>query len=518
MQKELKKYYPWFLLVAICIYYSYKAYFFAPHDFANYYYSAFFLNGGEFNLLIYDPTWFNLEIARHTKNAFAAFAPNTPFLAFFFTPLTLIPFELAKIMFNSLSLALFILGLYRLFSYYKIHSNYVLVILVIAIVPIKNNILFGQVYFLLFFLIVEGFLAYKKHKYFKMSILWSLAILLKVFPILLIIFLLMQKSWKPLIYFASTLFVLLFLSVLINGPDTWLFYFQEILPKASKGEISGEFVKNYQSILMFFKHLFIEDSLNKNAAFSSHFTFQIVLISIKLMIILLGIYQMIKRKSALEKFSFWVVAFYLLSPYSSSYGSLLLIIPFIFIVKKYSRRYIALAVLFLFLYANPPHNVFNSSNLVLSFFKLFALILFFYIFFISKKLSAKVQLSIFSSSIIVAFCILFVQNPVDQKTETTTLSDKQVAFVMGYAIEDTILTYTFWTDKGQEKHVTNIKVSHIDTDNVEIKNNRIYIKGHLRELPKSRKKNAAIINNDTLIYLSDYGRGYGFYKLIKVAL
>jgi len=504
---------PVIVLFLIGLFFIYKAVYFPPHDFANYYYAAFFLENGQFNPIIYDPAWFNIQIEMYTKNAYAAYAPNTPFLAFSFIPLTCFSFGAAKIIFNSISLFLFITSLYRLFRHYKINLNYIFIILILFIVPIKNNVLFGQVYFFLFFLITEGFLAYKKNRTIRMSILWSLAILLKVFPILLFLFLLFKKRYKSVLYLVSTLVILLFVSILINGSEAWIFYLKEVLPKASNGEISGEFVKNYQSFLMFFKHAFIE---NKNLLFQNSFAFQTTMISVKLIIVSLGIFHTIKKKSSLETFSFWILAFYLLSPYSSSYGSLLLVIPLILVFRKNSWKFTLFFSSLVFLYANVPYDFFHSSSLVLSFFKLFALVILFYSLFLFRQTFLKTQLIIIGLSIVLGFSISSISKSKDLEKEVPLLANNNIAFIIDYSIKNNTLHYSYWSGKGLIKKQIPLKANNINTTDVAIIENEIYIKNKKIHLPKSNKKQATIINSNTLIYLSDHDRGFKFYNLKRI--
>ena len=135
-----------------------------------------------------------------------------------------------------------------------------------------------------------------------------------------------------------------------------------------------------------------------------------------------------------------------------------------------------------------------------------------------KKASRKTQLGIVGFSLVIAFSISWIQNSPNQQVETMALSDPNIPFVMNYEVENGVLIYNYWSDKGLMKQQTDIRVFQTNVDDVKISGNNIYIKGELKKLPKSTKKQAVIINNNTLIYLSDLGRGYGFYRLIKISL
>lgn len=511
------KYIPLLLFILVGIYYVYKALYSLPHDFANYYYAAYFLENGKFDIQIYDPTWFNLEVTKNTKNAFVAYAPNTPFLSILFLPFTLFSFEFSKLLFNSISLFLFTFSLFRIFKFYKIDLKYLLLLLFVFIIPIKNNLLFGQVYFLLFFLISEGFLAFKKKKLILMSLLWSFAILLKVFPILLFMFLILEKKWKAFSYLFIACLILFLSMIFINGIDSWLFYFQSILPKASNGEISTEFVKNYQSFLMFFKHLFIDSIYNETNLFASQKMYLISLNTVKSTIILFGIYFSFKEKNTLKKFSYWIISFYLLSPYSSSYGSILLIFPLLILFTEVSKKRIIMASICVFVYGNLKFDLIGNSFLVLSFFKLFSLMVFFYVMFIYNTIVLKKHLVILVISLLINSVYYSYQN-IEKKIEIPSITDNNIALTTDYCIEKDTVFYSYWNEQGPKTERIKLDVLSSSVEEVNIKNNIIYINNKKIALPKSNKKKAMLINKTTLLYLSDLNRGYGFYSLRKLKL
>ena len=99
-----------------------------------------------------------------------------------------------------------------------------LLIPVLFFVPLHNNLLFGQAYLLLFVLLLEGYIAYKKGRVILSSFLWAIAILFKLFPVLIVLFLLLRKKYRNIAYLAITGCLLLLLSICINGVAAWKFY------------------------------------------------------------------------------------------------------------------------------------------------------------------------------------------------------------------------------------------------------------------------------------------------------
>ncbi|WP_299899463.1 glycosyltransferase family 87 protein [uncultured Aquimarina sp.] len=508
-------------LLLMGIIYIIKSYFFLPHDFANYYFGAYFLENGSFSKIIYDPTWFNQKIFEIQKNVFASYSPNTPFLALFFVPFTLFSFSTAKIVFNSLSLILFLYTLKNIFTTYKISNIHYVTVFLVFLIPIKNNILFGQVYLLLFFLISEGFLAYKQEKKLKMGILWSIAILLKVFPLILFGFLLFQKKIKSFLVLAFCTAIILTISISVNGFDAWLYFIENILPKANKGEISGEFIKGYQSILMFLKHVFIHNEIkNPDAIIHSPSIYYLLLIVSKLLIIGYGLLITWNQKSKLLRFSYWILASYLLSPYGSSYSNILLIILLIQLLRENSKDYLVLfGVAILFLICNFPFHYTYNLPLPFSFLKLFLYLSLWCLIFFKKINLAKWHLSILSISLCVSAIFLWNNDEKKINPDTNYLleKDQHQALIYDYYVENEVLMYKYWAEEGSQTKSTDINVKSINYE-ISIKNNQIYHGATKITDDPSNKYKPAIINEDTLIYLSDTQRGYGFYTFRKIIL
>ncbi|UPT69307.1 MAG: DUF2029 domain-containing protein [Flavobacterium sp. JAD_PAG50586_2] len=225
MKKVVKTYYFLLPLLLLCGFYAYKAVGFEIHDFSNYYFGGTFLADGNFSAAIYFPHKFNQAIASlGYQNIFVSYAPNTPFLALLFVPFSLLSVTIAKLVFNCISIGIFVYSVYRLFNFYKVNPKFALLIPVLFLIPIKNNLLFGQVYFLLFFLLAEGWIAYERKHFKSMAFFWSFAILLKVFPVILILPLAFKKDWNALVYLLLSCFLLFGISLFFTGIDIWIFF------------------------------------------------------------------------------------------------------------------------------------------------------------------------------------------------------------------------------------------------------------------------------------------------------
>ncbi|MDI9255838.1 glycosyltransferase family 87 protein [Flavobacterium sedimenticola] len=507
MKRIGQQYYPLLPLLLLCGYFVFRAIQFPAHDFANYYFGGKFLAEGHFNADIYFPYEFNKAIfdAGHS-GIFVSYAPNTPFLAVFFLLFSFFSLAVAKCIFNGISVVLLVFSCYRLSSYYKIDPKYLILLPLVFLVPIKNNLLFGQVYFLIFFLLAEGWLAYEKRQWRWVGLFWSLAIVIKVFPVLLIALLVFRRQWKPLLYLVG--FSLLFLgtSILFTGMDIWFFYLKEVLPKASNGEIATGFVDNYQSVFMFLKRCLVLDNIeNPEPFFNYPGLFSATIMAFKISILVIGYF--VSRRVSITPFgfSYWILAMIILSPYGSTYSLILLLFSFFALLKSdlsMVKKGFVLALIFLI--NNLPLSLFIDNEFPLSYLRLFLLLFFavFFIGFISKK-SIGLK-AVFSGGIILLTVSFFNSTAIENASGL--LPAESPILIYDYEIKNNQLTYFYWNETGKNSGVLPIRVEAQKA----IKKNEVSL-----NFEKSNKRKPIVVNNNTLIYLSDYGRGIGFFTLRK---
>ncbi|WNM19373.1 glycosyltransferase family 87 protein [Flavobacterium capsici] len=517
MKRIFLKYYPFLPLLLLCGYYLLQATHFPIHDFSNYYFGGKFLTEGKFNSNIYFPYEFNKAISDlGYSGIFASYAPNTPFLATIFLPFAFFSLGVAKLIFNSVSIILLVFSLFRLFNYYKIDWRYALLIPILFLVPIKNSLLFGQVYFLLFFLLTEGWLACEKKQWKLMAFFWSFAILFKVFPVLIVALLLFRKQWKPLLYLTISCFLLFGISVIFTGIDIWFFYLKEVLPKVSNGEIATSFVDNYQSVFMFLKRVFVYESVeNPNPFIHASSLFPIIVFAFKIGVLTIGFFVSKRISNSFFAFAFWVIAMILLSPYGSTYTFILLLFPFLALLKSGISKIKKIVFCgLLFLINNLPLSFFIEYDFPFSYLRLF-LLLSFSVFFVVAAFQKSVLIKTFIFGCIVFAIGTFLKQSAPQKNESFLPVESPI-LIYDYQISSDELTYFYWNEKGKNKVI--IAFKNQDSKQLEIKNNQIFINHRQLTFDKNHKLKPILIDNKTILYLSDYDRGIGFYTLRKIEL
>jgi Glycosyltransferase family 87 len=514
-----KKYIAYLPLLLLCIFYLFKSYGFPIHDYSNYYFGAYFLKSGAFNNDIYFPHLFNQQIhGLGYSNIFASYAPNTPFLAAFFSPFSWLPLGISKFVFNALSIGLFMFSLIRLLDYYKIKAHFILLLPILFFVPIKNELLFGQVYFLLFFLLSEGWLAYQKKQYHLLALYWSIALLLKVFPVLLIALLFFKKEWKALLYlliYSTTLFLV---TLPFTGIDVWQFYFQTVFAKSSNGEIASAFVSNYQSVHMFLKQLLVFDAVeNPHALLNAPKLFWSLLMGFKISLLGLGFYITKKSKSSFFVFCYWILAILLLSPYGSTYSLLFLVFPCLYVFGlNTSFLFKTILLLLILVINNLPLSLFIHLAMPFAYLRLFLLLCLFLLFIYQEQSNIKwFAIAIASIS---GFIIVFFTKNTQQNLAQYYLKKEIPILTYDYKITNQQLHYYFWNEAGENMKSTTVPLFTGDTSTIEIKDKELFYKKQQITFDHSHKMKARFLDTNTIIYLSDLERGIGFYALRTIMI
>lgn len=502
-----------FLFVSIL--YICKSYGFAIHDFGNYYFGSYLFTQGNFNEAIYAPCYFTKTINNLGFNFIGTYLPFTPITSLVFIPFTFLSPVVAKITFNCISVLLFTNTLFRSFSCFKIEYKYLLIVPIIFFTPLKNGLLFGQFYFILFVLIMESFILYKKDKKWMSALLLSVAVAIKIFPVILLLYYLFSKDIKQSFRILATGVFLLCISLAINGIDIWMFYIKNIFFTSINGGIRFDFALNSQTLDTFLKFLFVKDNhLNPIPWINNYHVFVYLKIIIKTLIITFGVLVHRYSDNKFLQYSFWLVTAILISPNGNTYALILLIIPFIFFLHQNELKKIVLVAVLIFGICNVPWHLFSASFLVLKFPRLILMFLLFgfMIVLFFKKIKPKV--------FIVAFLLLMAiqlirPTKAPQKSETVYGGK---SLICDYNFNGKNFVIEEFIRSGKHKKTITIPTS--DTtigEPLALKENQIYYNNIKLTDTDDNKMKPMLIGNK-VYYLSDYNQGYRLYNLRSIIL
>ena len=504
------------LCILFCSYWIFESYRYPPGDFANSYMGAYFQINEGLDADLFDPFTFN----RKTSDAgfegmFLSYNPNPPSAALLFTPFALLPIKESKLLFNCLSALLFLVTLGRLARHLRIETRIVLLFIpLIFFIPIRNQILFGQTYFLLLFLLSEGYLAYQKEKYPLASVLWAIAIFLKIFPAIVILLLISDKNLKASVWLSVTCLVGLILCVAIQGMDMWITYTFQVLPANLKGEITSSYATNYQSANALFRHLFVYNAdLNPEPLLSSKLLFHLFDVLFKTFV--LGYAVLFAREQqGIIRMGVLLLAGILISSYGSTYSNLLLL----FILLPLSARWNAKSLwglILILLAGNLPVSWFRHFFVLLQFPRLFLLCAVLVIVIMTAQ--PRLRLMPFVVFLLFFLIPVFAETPVSDKSVLLT-TDKRHHIMYDYGLKDGHVFYSYWNERGTNTFVTSAMASTLAPEGVELLHNQIYFKNRQVTDSPDKKLKPMLMNGDTIVYLSDKDSGIGFYNLRIISL
>jgi hypothetical protein len=458
------------------------------------------------------------------KTDLVSYAPFPPFTSLVFAPFTALRMGTAKLLFNLLSASLFLFTVARTIRQFGITRYFALAIPVIFFIPIVNNIFFGQAYLLLCCLLLEGFLAYRKRRLALSSLLWGIAILFKVFPALIFLFLVFRRKYRLLLYLSLACTLLWISSLLINGFHSWQYYVFHILPKVNNGQLNDPFTYVFQSAFMLFKKTFIYDALlNPHPLVHSPFTFVVVMALFKGLILATCILFTVRRRDDdFLSFAVWMTGSLLLSPNGSSYSLVLLLIPLlalatqIYQFKAISLSYAIVAAALLLAACNFPVTRLASFPTWAQFPRLYILATFFIILAGPLKKYWNIRLA---ACLAALFLILALPALYRSKDNSSYLLDREEhLYICDYVIKNKSLVYYYRDQDGMHEVPTGLRIYTATNEDLDMRDRQIWYKGKQMTSGPDRKEKPMLINNEYIVYLSDRDRGVDFYTLRRLAI
>lgn len=509
-------------------------------DFANYYYATQAYLAGAPVADTYEPYAFNIWVnERSPSPVFVNYAPVPPFSILAYLPFSLFKtVGAAKFWFSLIGLGLFgwvyfwVVGSRKLgdtidhgpstinpFSSspsptYNLRLTTLLLLPFLCYTPLLNNLYQGQSYLYLVAALLAGYQFWVQGRRNWAAFFWAIPIALKIFPAILLLFLLLKRDWRTFILTSTLAAGLSFLPVLFIPIEVMVDYFTHILPRLFAGEINDPFTILYQSARVVFDQLFVFDQhLNPSPITDHPGLSQYLYLFFQLFI--LGMVMAIvcdKRVSAFAGFSIVILGGLLVSGYGSSYSMLLLVFPLLVLFSLGLNAWqMGVALCLLFIAGNMPIYRLQSWPLVMQFPRLYALIAFLLFLFIliRPRLNTK--------PLLLLLALLLIKQWVSNGNTATMasyyLADGRHGIIHDYEATETSILLHFFNPQGdQEEALTTDDELQFDPK-LQVRNQQIFLGDQQLTFVKSRKKKPMLLNENAVIYLSDEGRGVGFYTL-----
>lgn len=320
----------WFAAIILSIYFIYFSIKNAgkpSHGSASYYTASRLLLEGENVADFYDDDWFSSKVEDYVPGVYEIYLVNMPTTALVFLPIANFDYETAKIIWTIFNILLLTVVFGLIINKLNLEGAWLpsAFIILLAFQPLYSNIAFGQVYILIFFLLVLAWFAYESGNELLLGISIGLVFILKTAGIFLLILLVIKKKWRALLWFFAIVLFLFAVTLPIFGIESWSAYFNKLLDYSSSPTLS---VTAYQTIHSFFHHFFVLDGQWNPAPLvnlpllgkSMTIIFTLIILNVALIIA-------IKSKKSELVFGSFIIVGIILSPPSIDYHYMLMLIP-----------------------------------------------------------------------------------------------------------------------------------------------------------------------------------------------
>ena len=301
--------------------------------FASYYTASRLLLEGENVSDFYNDNWFSSRVNEYAPGVYEIYNVNMPTTAFLFLPLAFFDHNNARICWSIFNLILLLITLIYLINKLKFKSIWtpLTIISFLCFQPLYVNFAYGQVYILIFCLLVFAWFAYKSRSDELLGFLLGLVFILKTAGIFLILLLLLKKKWRSLIWSLSTAVLLVFACLPGAGLDAWYSYFGRLVNYSSHPSLS---VTAYQTIHSFFLHFTAYDvKWNKEPLFNLPILGNMLSVIFSLVVLIFTSIKTIKFNKKDFTFGAFIIAGIVISPASLDYHYVLILIPVVIILN-----------------------------------------------------------------------------------------------------------------------------------------------------------------------------------------
>ncbi len=229
-------------------------------DFRNYYVAARLYREGSSLLRVYDFTWFQRQ-KDHAGigQCLVTFVPHTLLSALPVVPLAGLPPLTAKRVWLVINAGLLALSALVLTQVTRLGWRRILIVIFLAVEPLAKSFIYGQMHLLVFFFLVAAVWLVTRRRPVAGGISVALAVGLKLYPALFLVFFLRKKQWWGLAGLVGGLLFLTGLSVYLFGWQVHRIYLSQILPQVGRGENIDPYAPGWNSLTALLHRAFIQE-------------------------------------------------------------------------------------------------------------------------------------------------------------------------------------------------------------------------------------------------------------------
>jgi hypothetical protein len=247
-------------------------------DFPNYYLTARIAREKNSTSRIYEWVWFQRQKDhRQIDEPIVGLGLITPFSVLAAWPMAGLPPLVAKHYWLMFNIALVAAIVILLRSLTQLSWRRVLLVAAMS-VPLNKNLLFGQYYVLLLFVLTLACWCYTRQKRFLSGLLISIGFGLKLFPILYLGYFLRKKDWRALTGGIIGSLGVTIISIEVFGWQAHRVLFAQVLPWAFRGEAMDPYNAMSASLSTLLHRIFVfEPNWNPTPSIQAAWMFAVLL-------------------------------------------------------------------------------------------------------------------------------------------------------------------------------------------------------------------------------------------------
>ncbi|MBT9332359.1 glycosyltransferase 87 family protein [Paracidobacterium acidisoli] len=233
-------------------------------DFPNYYVVARLIREHYLLDRIYDWVWFQRATDHFgITHQLTGYVGLTPFSAFPLLPFAELSPMHAKYLWVACNIVLLVLSVCALGKISGMGSRRAWFIALCALVPLRNDLLYGQMHLVILALLAAGYIFHMRGKQVASGCCMAIAGALKIYPLFFCLYFLLKRRWKALTATILCAAACIALSYVVAGQSAMHAYLTEQLPRSLRGESTDPFLPTVTSATAMFHRLFLfEPELN----------------------------------------------------------------------------------------------------------------------------------------------------------------------------------------------------------------------------------------------------------------
>jgi hypothetical protein len=305
-------------------------------DFPNYYTAAVLVRQRQPLRAYYDWSWFQRQMNyAGIERQLGGYYPNTPLTMLPMVELATLPVQRAKQVWLLLNLGFLITTVWLLSRISRFRFEQIWLLAFCGYLSIRSNLLYGQYYLFLLFLLTLAFYLLHKGQSSASGFVAAVAFGLKLYGGPFLLYIALKRKWKAVAAMTVGVICLGVVAIRLFGWGDVRYYLMQVLPRSLEGNAVDPYTTAACTLSNLLRHSFMsEPELNPHPLWNAPWLFYFLSALSTLAIV--GFVSMglsMKPTTDRRDFAWFMIATVLLSTNSASYMFILILLPLVLLLE-----------------------------------------------------------------------------------------------------------------------------------------------------------------------------------------